>query len=117
MLVIFSVFAKVGVATTAFSRIDAKRKYHAAAKRIATSERVTVATFIRTRLVCQLRTRARHGEIPDAGLSRRNRVSRCNCVSYRRMKILHLDTRPDWRGGQHQILLTMRGLRHLGHDA
>jgi len=33
------------------------------------------------------------------------------------MKILHLDTRPDWRGGQHQILLTMRGLRHLGHDA
>lgn len=33
------------------------------------------------------------------------------------MKILHLDTRPDWRGGQHQILLTVRGLRHLGHDA
>src|SRR5215472_471649 len=33
------------------------------------------------------------------------------------MKILHLDTRPDWRGGQHQILLTMRGLHHLGHDA
>ena len=33
------------------------------------------------------------------------------------MKILHVDTRPDWRGGQHQILLTMRGLRHLGHDA
>ena len=33
------------------------------------------------------------------------------------MKILHLDTRPDWRGGQHQILLTMRGLRNLGHDA
>jgi glycosyltransferase involved in cell wall biosynthesis len=33
------------------------------------------------------------------------------------MKILHIDTRPDWRGGQHQILLTMRGLRQLGHDA
>lgn len=33
------------------------------------------------------------------------------------MKILHVDTRPDWRGGQHQILLTMRGLRQLGHDA
>lgn len=33
------------------------------------------------------------------------------------MKILHMDTRPDWRGGQHQILLTMRGQRHLGHDA
>ena len=33
------------------------------------------------------------------------------------MKVLHLDTRPDWRGGQHQILLTMRGLRQLGHDA
>src|SRR5690348_4100212 len=33
------------------------------------------------------------------------------------MKILHLDTRPDWRGGQHQILLTMCGQRHLGHDA
>ncbi len=33
------------------------------------------------------------------------------------MKILHLDTRPDWRGGQQQILLTMRGLRDMGHDA
>src|SRR6185437_15811597 len=49
--------------------------------------------------------------------SRRNRATDDNCVSYRRMKTLHLDTRPDWRGGQHQILLTMRGLRHLGHDA
>lgn len=33
------------------------------------------------------------------------------------MKILHLDTRPDWRGGQHQILVTLRGLRERGHDA
>ena len=33
------------------------------------------------------------------------------------MKILHMDTRPDWRGGQQQILLTLRGQRHLGHDA
>lgn len=33
------------------------------------------------------------------------------------MKILHMDTRPDWRGGQQQILLTMRGLRDMGHDA
>ena len=33
------------------------------------------------------------------------------------MKILHLDTRPDWRGGQHQILLTVRSQRRLGHDA
>ena len=33
------------------------------------------------------------------------------------MKILHLDTRPDWRGGQLQILLTLRGLRERGHDA
>ena len=32
------------------------------------------------------------------------------------MKILHLDTRPDWRGGQHQILMTLRGLRERGHD-
>lgn len=31
------------------------------------------------------------------------------------MRILHLDTRPDWRGGQHQILMTMRGLRERGH--
>ena len=31
------------------------------------------------------------------------------------MNILHLDTRPDWRGGQQQILLTMRGLRARGH--
>jgi len=33
------------------------------------------------------------------------------------MKILHVDTRPDWRGGQLQILLTLRGLRARGHDA
>lgn len=33
------------------------------------------------------------------------------------MKILHLDTRPDWRGGQLQILLTLRGLRARGHEA
>ncbi|HVB36308.1 MAG TPA: glycosyltransferase family 4 protein [Candidatus Acidoferrales bacterium] len=32
------------------------------------------------------------------------------------MRILHLDTRPDWRGGQQQILLTLRGLRERGHD-
>jgi glycosyltransferase involved in cell wall biosynthesis len=33
------------------------------------------------------------------------------------VKILHIDTRPDWRGGQHQIFLTMRGQRERGHDA
>jgi glycosyltransferase involved in cell wall biosynthesis len=33
------------------------------------------------------------------------------------MKILHIDTRPDWRGGQMQILLTMRGLRAHGHES
>lgn len=33
------------------------------------------------------------------------------------MRILHLDTRPDWRGGQLQILLTLRGLRERGHEA
>jgi L-malate glycosyltransferase len=33
------------------------------------------------------------------------------------MKVLHLDTRPDWRGGQHQILMTLRGQRECGHDA
>jgi len=33
------------------------------------------------------------------------------------MKILHVDTRPDWRGGQLRILLTLRGLRARGHDA
>lgn len=33
------------------------------------------------------------------------------------MKILHLDTRPDWRGGQLQILLTLRGFCERGHDA
>jgi len=33
------------------------------------------------------------------------------------MKTLHLDTRPDWRGGQNQILLLMRGLRTRGHGA
>jgi glycosyltransferase involved in cell wall biosynthesis len=30
---------------------------------------------------------------------------------------LHLDTRPDWRGGQSQILLLLRGLRARGHEA
>ncbi len=33
------------------------------------------------------------------------------------MKSLHLDTQPDWRGGQHQILLALRGLRARGHAA
>ncbi len=33
------------------------------------------------------------------------------------MKTLHLDTQPDWRGGQHQILLALRGLRARGHQA
>jgi glycosyltransferase involved in cell wall biosynthesis len=33
------------------------------------------------------------------------------------MKILHIDTRPDWRGGQLQVLLTLRGQRARGHDA
>lgn len=33
------------------------------------------------------------------------------------MKILHIDTRPDWRGGQQQILLTMRGLRDLDQES
>jgi L-malate glycosyltransferase len=28
---------------------------------------------------------------------------------------LHIDTRPDWRGGQSQVLLTLRGLRARGH--
>jgi glycosyltransferase involved in cell wall biosynthesis len=32
------------------------------------------------------------------------------------MRILHVDTRPDWRGGQQQILLTMRGQRARGHE-
>ena len=27
---------------------------------------------------------------------------------------IHLDTRPDWRGGQNQVLLTLRGLRARG---
>ena len=33
------------------------------------------------------------------------------------MKSLHLDTQPDWRGGQHQILLALRGLQARGHHA
>ncbi len=28
---------------------------------------------------------------------------------------IHIDTRPDWRGGQNQVLLTLRGLRTRGH--
>jgi glycosyltransferase involved in cell wall biosynthesis len=30
---------------------------------------------------------------------------------------LHLDTQPAWRGGQNQVLLTLRGLRARGHAA
>lgn len=33
------------------------------------------------------------------------------------MNTLHIDTRPDWRGGQNQILLLLRGLRARGHGA
>ena len=33
------------------------------------------------------------------------------------MNTLHLDTRPDWRGGQNQVLLLLRGLRARGHGA
>ena len=29
---------------------------------------------------------------------------------------IHIDTRPDWRGGQNQVLLTLRGLRARGHN-
>lgn len=32
------------------------------------------------------------------------------------MKILHIDTRPDWRGGQFLVLLTMRGQHARGQD-
>ena len=28
---------------------------------------------------------------------------------------IHIDTRPDWRGGQNQVLLTLRGLKKRGH--
>jgi glycosyltransferase involved in cell wall biosynthesis len=28
---------------------------------------------------------------------------------------IHIDTRPDWRGGQNQVLLTLQGLRDRGH--
>ena len=33
------------------------------------------------------------------------------------MKILYVDLEREWRGGQSQALLTVRGLRALGHDA
>ena len=29
---------------------------------------------------------------------------------------IHIDTRPDWRGGQNQVLLTLRGLKSRGHE-
>jgi hypothetical protein len=28
---------------------------------------------------------------------------------------LHIDTAPTWRGGQNQVLLTVNGLRAIGH--
>jgi glycosyltransferase involved in cell wall biosynthesis len=33
------------------------------------------------------------------------------------MNVLHVDTRPDWRGGQSQVLLLLQGLRARGHRA
>jgi len=33
------------------------------------------------------------------------------------MKVLHVDTRPDWRGGQSQVLLLLQGLCARGHRA
>src|SRR5438034_10200946 len=30
---------------------------------------------------------------------------------------LHIDTAPTWRGGQNQVLLTVNGLRAIGHRA
>jgi glycosyltransferase involved in cell wall biosynthesis len=33
------------------------------------------------------------------------------------MKVLHVDTRPDWRGGQSQLLLLLEGLYARGHRA
>jgi glycosyltransferase involved in cell wall biosynthesis len=33
------------------------------------------------------------------------------------MKVLYVDLETDWRGGQNQALLTVKGLRALGHDA
>src|SRR2546430_7934551 len=33
------------------------------------------------------------------------------------MRILYVDLEREWRGGQSQALLTVRGLRALGHDA
>src|SRR5207245_9454804 len=33
------------------------------------------------------------------------------------MRILYVDVEREWRGGQSQALLTVRGLRALGHDA
>jgi glycosyltransferase involved in cell wall biosynthesis len=34
-----------------------------------------------------------------------------------RISSLHIDTRPDWRGGQSQVLLTVQGLCARGHEA
>ena len=33
------------------------------------------------------------------------------------MRILHVDTATEWRGGQNQIVVTAEGQRRLGHDA
>ena len=33
------------------------------------------------------------------------------------MKVAHLDTGRDWRGGQAQALILMRGLSKLGHES
>jgi glycosyltransferase involved in cell wall biosynthesis len=33
------------------------------------------------------------------------------------LRVLHLDSAPTWRGGQNQVLLTLRGMMRRGHEA
>src|SRR5574337_980624 len=58
-------------------------------------------------------------EIPQARRARARRLAPARATRGRRqaLKPLYVDLEPEWRGGQNQALLTLRGLRARGHAA
>src|SRR6266478_520133 len=53
-------------------------------------------------------------EIQEARKARRGRASRGRSSDV--MRVLYVDLEREWRGGQSQALLTLRGLRERGHE-
>src|SRR5262249_49675455 len=54
-------------------------------------------------------------EIPETWETHRSRTAKPGDESA--MRVLFVDLEREWRGGQSQALLTLRGLRQRGHDA